>query len=176
MVNITRIIRLLFFIAGISSISLNLCACFCTNCPPVKSKLPCADLIESLQDQGVQVIQRGDTLRIILSSDNFFEPASTKIIPERVAVLTEVAALTNCHCYLYAPIRVYGYSDNANITRDQKQRSYQQAHSIAALLWANGIPLHRIYQIRGFGAHGSIASNETPLGSAYNRRVEILLP
>lgn len=143
---------------------------------------PCGELIDSLEAQGVGVIQVGDTLRIILPSDTFFEPPSsydrpwgTRVKECKAPLLKQVAELTICHCYSLSNIRVYGYSDQMGTIKDQKQRSLQQARNIAAYLWSNGIPLDRM-EVRGFGARGSIAGNGTPLGEYYNRRVEILLP
>lgn len=152
-----------------------LTSCYCDHCPPRKNPYPCGDLIDSLQTQNVQVIQLGDTLRLILPVDRFFEPASTKVRPERAGTLREVALLTICHCYYLSGIRVTGYTDDIGRIRDQKQRTLQQARNIASYLWANGIPLERMH-ISGCGAQCSIASNDTPRGEAYNRRVEITLP
>lgn len=126
-------------------------------------------------DQGVMIIWRGTTLRIILPSDNFFYPASDELIPERIPVLKKVAALVNCECYGELPITVTGYTDNLNTIPSQYERAYEQAHKIAALLWSNDIPWSRM-QIITRGPRGTIASNETPRGSAFNRRVEITVP
>ncbi len=150
----------------------------CANCPPAPSpnaNRPCGNLIDSLYNQGVLVIAEGDTLRIIVPVDTFFLPASTKINPDRTAVFATIAELMDCQCYGYMSARVEGFTDNINTIHSQKQRSYRQAHEVAALLWSEGIPWERM-SIRGFGARGSIASNMTPLGEAYNRRVEILIP
>lgn len=163
-------------------ILISLTGCFCEQCPSRKNTTPCGELIDSLQAQGVQVIQLGDTLRIILPVDTFFEPPSaydkpwgTRVKSCKAGTLKQVAELVVCHCYVLSNIRVYGYSDQIGPIKDQKQRSLQQARNIAAYLWANGIPLERM-QVRGFGARGSVAGNGTPNGEYANRRVEILLP
>lgn len=155
---------------GVSLFTFSLSACVTT--PPPK---PCPVLIADLQTQGVQVITRGERLRLILPADNFFDPKTTKIYSDEADTLAEVAALTKCGCYAFLPIRVTGYSDNVGTIKNQQKRSLQEARDIAAFLWSHGIPLHRIH-VDATGAQGSIASNETSVGSYYNRRVEINLP
>jgi outer membrane protein OmpA-like peptidoglycan-associated protein len=144
----------------------------CVTTPPPR---PCNVLIADLQTQGVQVIKRGERLRLILAADDFFNPRTTKIYGDEANTLADVAELTNCGCYALLPIRVTGYADNVGTIKDQQKRSLQQARDIAAFLWSHGIDFDRIH-VAGTGARGSIASNETPVGSYYNRRVEINLP
>lgn len=169
--------RIVAKLSSIFVITILLASCFCEPCPqrPIHFENPCDYLILSLHQQAIPVIKRGDTLRIILPVDMFFEPASTKVKPNVDFLLYQVAQLTVCRCYNYMPIRVNGYTDNIGTIRQQKQRSLIQARNVAAFLWFAGIPLDRI-TVRGFGARGSIASNVTPRGEAYNRRVEILIP
>ena len=158
----TQITILIVFFLGLSA---------CATTP----RNPCDEEIASLETQGVQVIQRGETLRLILPADNFFDPATTKLYSDQADTLAIVATLTQCGCYASLPIRVTGYADNVGPIKKQQKRSLQEARDITAFLWAHGIPLHRMH-VQAFGARGSIASNETPVGSYYNRRVEINLP
>lgn len=155
-----------------------LSACVCQTCPPALSPYrgrPCGQLMSNVEAQGVQVIARGGTLRLILPVDVFFKPDSTHVRPRKEAALAEIAKLAVCACYGVMPIQVNGYSDDVGSITEQKRRSYEQAHNIAAYLWRSNIPLSRMY-VRGYGAQKTIATNETPRGSAYNRRVEILIP
>jgi outer membrane protein OmpA-like peptidoglycan-associated protein len=149
------------------------CPQICPHEEPPKS--PCELLIDSLRADGIQVIQLGDKLRLILPSDKFFEPASTKIKPKYDYVFANIAQLTCCYCYGILPITITGYTDTMGTIPEQYQRSLKQARNVAAYLWANKIPLSRM-RIRGCGAERSIASNETPRGEAFNRRIEITLP
>jgi len=165
---IKRIFILIILVIGLTS-------CFCEKCPGRKNLQPCGELIDSLQTQDVQIIQLGDTLRLILPVDKFFEPASVQVKRCKAKTLREIAELTICHCYALSNIRVSGYSDTVGTISDQKWRSLHQAQNIAAYLWGYGIPLNRMI-VRGFGARGTIAGNATPSGEAANRRVEITLP
>lgn len=154
-----------------------LSACACQSCPPARSPnlgKPCGPLMDALEAEGVQVIARGDILRLILPADVFFGEDG-KFKPQKDVVLNEIAELLVCGCYGTMSIRVFGYSDDVGSIPEQMHRSYEQAHDVAAFLWSAGIPLSRMV-VRGLGAQQTIAINETPRGSAYNRRVEILVP
>ena len=165
---IKRIFILIILVIGLTS-------CFCEQCPARKNPYPCGKLIDSLETQDVQVIPLGDTLRLILPVDKFFEPASVQVKSCKVRTLREIAELAVCHCYVLSNIRVSGYSDTVGTIADQKWRSLHQARNIAAYLWGFGIPLDRM-RVRGFGARGTLSGNATPSGEAANRRVEITLP
>jgi outer membrane protein OmpA-like peptidoglycan-associated protein len=145
------------------------------DCPKPRNLAPCGEYIDAVTEDGVQVIARGDTLRLILPADQFFEPASTAVKENRDLAFQHIAQLLNCRCYAISTMRVWGYSDNVGKIKDQQKRSLQQARNVAAYLWSNGIALERMH-IRGFGPQGTLSSNATPDGSADNRRVEILLP
>ena len=137
---------------------------------------PCDEMVYNLsQKTAVTIIKRGDTLRIILPVDAYFEPASTKIRLDAESLLYQIGLLVQCGCYNEMPIRVLGYTDNIGTISEQRQRSLQQAENIASYLWAQGVPRDRI-TVRGFGARGTLSSNATPHGEADNRRVEIRIP
>lgn len=158
-----------------------LSGCFCEQCPSRKNLAPCGELIDSLRAQGVQIIQLGDTLRIILPVHTFFDPPTSYNPTDAVVkdcrdkTLKQVAELTMCWCYAISPITVSGYTDTIGSISDQKLRTKYQAQAIAAYLWGNGVPLKRM-RVRWYGARGSISGNGTPRGEADNRRVEITLP
>lgn len=164
----------IFFIIFICFFLLNAC---CTTCPPrpVRFTKPCEDIIYYLRYNGVQVIQRGDTLRVILPADNFFYPATSDIKPWMRPILGEVGNLALCHCYAFMPIRVTGYTDNIGSIRQQKQLGLDRAKKVASFLWDRGIEMERI-RVLTRGARGTLSSNARPSGEADNRRVEVTLP
>lgn len=146
-----------------------------SSCPKPRNTTPCGNFIDAVEDQNVQVIARGDTLRLILPADVFFKPASSKLKENKGVALNEVAQLLNCHCYAISNMHISGYTDTVGKIKEQQQRSLQQARNIAAYLWANGVDLNRMH-VRGYGQRRTLSSNGTPDGSADNRRVEITLP
>jgi len=69
-------------------------------------------------------------------------------------------------------IDVYGYTDTQGSDADNKNISQRRAVSTAALLAGQGVDQRRFF-ILGKGEADPIASNDTEVGRAQNRRVEI---
>lgn len=123
-----------------------------------------------LRNQDVQVIQRGDTLRLILPSDKFFEPQSATLRDNRKPTLLLIATLLK-HRNKYAVVN--GNTDDLDSIKNQQKQSTDQAESITAFLWAQGIPKKQLAFI-GHGSRQPVASNAIANGQAANRRIEII--
>ncbi len=131
------------------------------------------DLIAKLEADGVEINMRGDQLDIIIGVDRFFRYRSSLLIAQhRVMTLDGIAALIRLHGY--HRVIVVGHTDEVGSDRSKFARSYQQANTIAAYLWSQGILLGNI-KIIGCGDTEPVASNKTVDGSAANRRIEILV-
>lgn len=156
--------------------TLNLASC-CLPCPqrPLVFKTPCEKLMYEAEMQGVTVIQRGDTLRMILPADLFFTPATANLIPDSRFALDTLVQLAQCYCYNEMPIRITGYTDNIGTIQQQQALGLARANVIADYFETQLIPYQRL-NVRTFGARGTVSSNGTPAGEADNRRVEITLP
>lgn len=129
-------------------------------------------LIRAIQEQSVPVIVMGNTLRIILPADRFFIGQLTLIHHNEDPLLDQIAALllqNDVH------ITIEGHTDAVGSRAQQLRYSRAMAQSIATFFWTRGIPLSRM-TIIGCGSERPIANNGTALGSAVNRRVEILVP
>jgi len=124
------------------------------------------------EEKNVQVVQLGDTLKIILATDGCFDLQGTTILRSCQPALEEAAA-TVLKGYGNAPIIVAGYTDNVASPSVAKLMSQRRADSIVAYLWARcGIPFQR-FQAIGYGSENPVADNINSIGSAYNRRVEV---
>jgi outer membrane protein OmpA-like peptidoglycan-associated protein len=128
--------------------------------------------VKDLQKQGVQVIETGDQLRVILASDIFFKSHSTELNPQQINTFPWLASVI--HQYENLPINVTGYTDNVASAQANIYLSQRQARTIAAYLWAQGIPLDRMH-IKGQGDNEAVAANDYIPSSAYNRRIEITI-
>lgn len=125
------------------------------------------------QEPGVHVIQVGSNLKVVLSVDSFFQPQSaTRLIPDRIPAMQQVAQLIAS--YGDRLITVTGHTDNVGTPRAKFSLTKQQANTIAAYLWSNGIPLRNV-MVMGAGDVEPVASNHTLAGSAMNRRIEITI-
>ncbi|MFU8798040.1 MAG: OmpA family protein [Gammaproteobacteria bacterium] len=128
-------------------------------------------LQKTLSRQGINVITQGDTLRLILSSDQFFYPNSPALNPPQYPVLTNVAALLKEYGKL--PITIAAYTDSIGSSQEHLKLSQQQAESMRAYLWVHGIE-HQHLKTVGYGEQFPIAANKGK-GYAANRRIEITL-
>jgi flagellar motor protein MotB len=163
----------------------NCCCCY-TRCPPashcpkppveVVNTCSCCDIVKELQKYDIQVIVIGDTLRLVLQTDTYIRPSTNQVDPRYEAIFTLIAQLIRCFPVICPcdPIYVVGHTDNVGSTEGKIRRSCVQAHSVASYLWSNGIPLARM-KILGYGDFDPVSGNKTMIGSASNRRIEILV-
>jgi outer membrane protein OmpA-like peptidoglycan-associated protein len=71
-------------------------------------------------------------------------------------------------------VMVHGHTDNVGGEGYNDRLSERRAHAVLAYLKAKGLPHARI-ATEGFGFHKPATSNETDVGRALNRRVEVRL-
>jgi OmpA-OmpF porin, OOP family len=111
--------------------------------------------------------------RLSLSDSIHFDTGRDTIKPESFRVLDQVAALINQHAELKR-IRVEGHTDNVGSAAYNKDLSGRRATSVMRHLVARGVASARL-EAAGYGFDKPIASNETALGRARNRRVEFTI-
>lgn len=128
--------------------------------------------ISYLEQQGVQVVLMGDTVRYILPSDRFFQPDSAEFRRAHSPVLRRIAMLIR-QCG-NMPLRVVGHTDDIGSEKHKLKRSYDQAFAVASYLWENGVAKERT-TVRGYSDNDEIADNISVKGSEFNRRVEIVM-
>ncbi|HVV69662.1 MAG TPA: OmpA family protein [Gammaproteobacteria bacterium] len=131
-------------------------------------------LIDQLRTQGVKIIFVGHEMQVVLGVDHFFKGTSTtEIVPACIPVLNKVAVLLRTRGN--TPITVSGHTDNVGTDQGKLRRSKQQADTIAAYLWSQGIPLTNLTAL-GYGDTRPVSSNKSIDGAAANRRIEIVAP
>lgn len=128
-------------------------------------------LMQTLSDQGVNVIAQGDSLRLVLQSDKFFYNGTPALRPKNYPILDNVAALLKE--YGKVPITIAGYTDSIGSPTDQYTLTQQQAESMRTYLWTHGIE-HQHLKVVGYGARNPVAANRGK-GYGANRRIEITL-
>lgn len=124
----------------------------------------------TLQSQGVQVVEYGDSITLIVPTDRFYVFDTAELNDIQHAALNNIAALAS-----YYPVSVFniaGFTDEVGTWRYRQKLSLHRAQMMRTFLWANGVDLHRLIVV-GYGDHYDVANNITVFGSAYNRRVEI---
>jgi chemotaxis protein MotB len=128
----------------------------------------------------VQVTQDERGVVISLASDAFFQPASADInIEETRDILLRLAGLLNSEEIQGKKFRIEGHTDAILVDPAGPWDSNWElstARSIAVLHYLTdlGVDENR-FQVAGFSSTRPIASNDTPEGRAYNRRVDIVI-
>lgn len=121
----------------------------------------------------VTEVQEG--IRITLFSDTFFDPGSPEIHPQAVPFLGKVAdglkPLPNA-------IRIEGHADGSNIEGDKFAKEWQlsteRALSVLNLFLSYQYPEEKA-SVAGYGSNKPVATNLTPEGQAFNRRVDVVV-
>ena len=130
-------------------------------------------LVNELKTEGMQVIQEGFTLRVILPDQAFFAPQTDQLQAARQADLASVASMILTYNQPQVLVNGY-YDDNDRSPAKLKAKSLRKAKVVAAYLWNHGVPVDEI-KVQGFGKQDTVASNATPAGTSANRRVEVLV-
>lgn len=129
-------------------------------------------VVYRLQQEGVQVLEVGDYLILVLESDQFYDVHSPCLKAEPDWILRDVARLLKD--IEKSQVLIAAYTDNVGSPRFNRELSQQQAERMKSFLWAHGIDFRRLHAI-GFGEDYPIANNRTVIGNAMNRRIEIRL-
>lgn len=133
--------------------------------------------LTALRARGIGVIILGDRLRIILPTDTLFKRSLSHLetcTPDlndcHLRTLADIAEILKCiPC---VPIVITGHTDDVGTKEYRFAMSRAYANSVAAHLWAQGIPWERL-RIIGKADCDPIASDVSVFGSTDNRRVEI---
>ena len=143
--------------------------------PAAQTEIRQNQLLAQIRAAGVQVIQQGTRLQMVLPVNRFFETTTTQIKPRQFTTLQRLSRYVQTYTQQYPtryPIKVYGYTDRVYARKHRKYLSTQYAQVIAAFLWDHGFSSNQL-RVTGYGALRPIASERTPRGAAYNRRVVI---
>jgi outer membrane protein OmpA-like peptidoglycan-associated protein len=129
-------------------------------------------LQEELSGTGVGIQREGDNIRLIMPGDVTFSTASANIDPSFYAVLNDVAQV-----FINFPatrVEITGHADSRGDEGYNQQLSLDRASSVGNYLVSRGVAMQRVYAY-GAGENQPVATNDTEVGRARNRRVEILL-
>lgn len=134
-------------------------------------------LLRKIHRTGVAVIKESDRLMVVIPIDRYFVAGSPTLKRSRKASVEQISWFIQSYAQRYYRPIIYirGFIDNASITRSQNDKlSGQYAQVISSYLWTYGLANYKM-RVGAFGTRRAIASNRTPKGAAFNRRVVILL-
>lgn len=131
-------------------------------------------LVSEIRSSGAWVVKQGEVLQIGLPTDTFFRENTTNLKSNKLGAIDRVATLVKSYASYYKRprISVSGYTDTTFSQQTRRRVSLLYAREVAAYLWNKGVSKNWV-SVRGYGSKSPIASNQTPKGSAYNRRVVI---
>lgn len=127
-------------------------------------------LLRDLHAGNVGVIEEGDTLRLLLPTDDFFLPGTTTLKPWRTPMMSEIA--TFIASYPNSPITVSGHTDNVASYNNRLFDSTMYAQAVASYLWHHGVDMKRVAVV-GASDFQNVASNRYSDEAGQNRRVSI---
>lgn len=131
-----------------------------------------AELQQNIQTNGVQIINDGNQLRVVMPEGILFPVDSAAVQPGIMNDLYTVADSLNR--YPNSRVQVVGHTDNTGTAAYNQDLSERRAQAIASVLRAGGVNGGRISAF-GRGESQPVASNLTAAGKAQNRRVEIVI-
>lgn len=125
-----------------------------------------------LEGTGVSVQRQGDNLILVMPGNVTFASDSAEIAPNFMPVLDSVVIVLNE--FNKTSIDIAGHTDSTGSFEHNQKLSENRANSVASYLVESKVRPGRI-QARGYAYRYPIAPNDSVVGRAANRRVEISL-
>ncbi|WP_400194151.1 OmpA family protein [Hymenobacter sp. B81] len=125
-------------------------------------------LYRFLADASAQVDPVNRTKGWINFDRVYFDARKATLTDESLAQLRNVASIL--HSFPAARVKIGGYTDSTGAYLSNLKLSEQRATAAMAALIDMGIAARRI-EAKGYGPKHAVASNETPVGRALNRRI-----
>ncbi|RAK62190.1 OmpA family protein [Hymenobacter edaphi] len=100
----------------------------------------------------------------------YFDARKATLTDESTAQLQNVASILKS--FPTAHVKIGGYTDSTGYFKDNLRLSEQRATAALAALVDMGVAAGRV-EAKGYGQKHNVASNETPVGRALNRRISV---
>jgi len=125
------------------------------------------------EKQDVYLMPKGDTLKIILPTDQFFRFNSPTIKNDKKATLNQVADLLQLYGQT-ASVKIVGYTDAVASPGYSQRLSEMRAQAILSYFWSRGLDAEHLYAV-GQGQQNLVASSNDVMANGANRRIEIIV-
>ncbi len=134
--------------------------------------------MSKLNLKGVPVMPDGDTIRIVIPSDQLFQPGTAQLHQQATLTLDPVVAQLRS-VFPHQRIGIEGYTDNSTLYGGQAATSHQLASAQAAAVLdimtrRGGMPMNQLFTVAQ-GANNPRQPNTTAAGRAANRRIELVI-
>lgn len=137
-----------------------------------------SQLASRLNLRSFPVEQDGEVIRIVIPSDQLFQPGTAQLQPQAAQILDTVAGQLRA-VFPRQRIAIEGYTDNAQLYGGTVATSHQLASAQAAavldmLTRRSGMSPQQLFMVSQ-GANHPRQSNDTAAGRAANRRIELVI-
>ena len=128
-----------------------------------------------IDDQMIKVSSNELWLQIELSDSILFSSGGVETSPQAQVIFTEIANILGNY---ENPIQVEGFTDNVPIKNSRYPTNWElssaRATEIVKFLAVKGVAPERLSAV-GYGEFQPLASNDTEMGRAQNRRVAVMV-
>ena len=137
-----------------------------------------AQLASRMNLGGIPMEKDRDVIRVVIPSDQLFQPGTAQIHAQAAQVLDPIALQLRTN-FPRQRIGIESYTDNAQIYGGSVATSHQltSAQAIAILDFLtrrSGLPAEQLFTVAQ-GANNPRKSNESPTGRVANRRIEVVI-
>ena len=137
-----------------------------------------SQMVSRLNLGGIPVFADGNAIRIVVPSDQLFQPGTAQLNPQSAATLDPIAAQLRS-VFPKNRIGIEGYSDNGPLYGGAVSSTHQltaaQAAAVLDLLTRRaGMPPGQLFTVAQ-GANNPRQTNDTAAGRAANRRIELVV-
>jgi outer membrane protein OmpA-like peptidoglycan-associated protein len=129
-------------------------------------------LADRLENRGVNVIELGDQILIVIPSARLFNDTTSTIKPQAYSTLNLVAQYINSFAKIL--VKVSAYTADTGVCSVDLSLSKQQAAKVAKALLAQGVDA-RILYAEGYGGTHLVTKNSFDWDGNDNYRIEITL-
>lgn len=144
----------------------------------LKANTNLSQLASRLQLGGLPVVNDGEVIRIVVPSDQLFQPGTAQLQPQAAGTLDPIANQLRS-IFPRQRIGIEGYSDTTPLYGGAVGNIHQltagQASAVLDLLTRrSGIPPQQLFTVAQ-GSNNPRQSNQTAAGRAANRRIELVI-
>ena len=137
-----------------------------------------SELAGRLKLGGIPVTQDGETIRIVVPTDQLFQPGTAQLTPQAASTLDPIATQLRS-LFPRNRIGIEGYTDNAQVYGGAVATTHQLASAQASAVLdlftrRSGMSPQQLFTVAQ-GANNPRQPNTTAAGRAENRRIELVI-
>lgn len=129
-------------------------------------------LEDRLENRGVNIVELGDQILIVMPSSRLFTYMSGQLQPQAYSTMELVAEYINSHTKML--VKISGYTNDTGSKRVDLALSQQQAQAVAKTLMAYHVDARVLYA-EGYGGTNLVEQNSLDWDNSENYRVEITM-